>query len=95
VFVEAHGGTVYARVHRYRCCSTSSLAPLDIEIAPPKGVAGYISTDSNELDLKYCDGRRRGPNQLIIELRGILRRHFVPYGGGSEFKIWQGDAPRD
>ncbi len=86
-FVDAHGGAVYVHAHSYRCCSSSSLTLLDIETVPPKDLAGFNSADSNDIDVKYYDGFSGRPNQLIIELRGVFRRHLVAYWDGCAFKI--------
>jgi len=85
-YIRAHGGTVFVRAHPHRCC-TGSLTLLDITTAPPKDLVAFKSVKADQIEVKFC-GRSSGqPNQLVIELRGLIKHHPIAYWDGCAFKL--------
>ncbi|MGP0030946.1 MAG: hypothetical protein ACLPVF_10635 [Acidimicrobiales bacterium] len=85
-YVKAHGGTAYVRARRHHCC-TGPLTLLDITTKPPRDLTAFESIDANEFDVRFCGGQCGRPNQLVIELRGLFRRHPVAFWDGCAFKL--------
>ena len=85
MFIRDHGGTVFVRAHPHRCC-TGSLTLLDTTTTPPPDSADFESFDTGEVGVRFHRGASGLPGQLIIELRGIRKRHPVAFWDGCAFK---------
>jgi hypothetical protein len=84
-YVKDHGGTVFVRAHPHHCC-TGSLTLLDTTTKAPPDAADFKSVAADSLDVRFRGGGAGDPHQLVIELRGVLRRHPVAYWDGCAFK---------
>ena len=84
-YIQDHGDTVFVRSHPHRCC-TGSLTLLDVTTTPPKDLADFQPFDTDEVGVRLCGGSNGSPNQLAIELRGLLKRHPVAFWDGCAFK---------
>jgi hypothetical protein len=84
-YIEEHGGTVFVRSHRHRCC-TGSLTLLDSTTTPPEDASNFLSFDTGGIGVRFLGGPGGMPNQLTIELRGLLNRHPVAFWDGCAFK---------
>ena len=84
-YIERHGGTVFVRSHPHRCC-TGSLTLLDVRTTPPSDAAEFEPFDTAGVDVRFYGGSEGRPNQLTIELRGILARRPVAFWDGCAFK---------
>jgi len=84
-YIRAHGGTVFVRAHPHHCCN-GSLTLLDIKTDPPRDLANFESVDADEVEVWFCGGSGGRPDQLVLELRGVLKRHPVAYWDGCALK---------
>jgi hypothetical protein len=84
-YIARHGGKVFVRSHPHRCC-TGSLTLLDVRTTPPSDAADFESFDTGEVALRFCAGTGGQPNQLTIEMRGLLARRPVAFWDGCAFK---------
>jgi len=85
-YVEQNGGVLYVSAHRAKCCS-GGLTVLDASTRTPADPAVYRFVDSGDFPVRYRIGGRTEPDELVIELRGLLRKHPVAYWNGCAFKI--------
>jgi hypothetical protein len=83
-FVRAHGGTLFVSPRSHRCCH-GSLTTLDATTAPPKDAGAFASVSSGGIEVRFRVGVHQ-PDQLVIELRGIMRPHPVAYWDGCAFR---------
>jgi hypothetical protein len=84
-YIARHGGTVFVRSHPHRCC-TGSLTVLDVRTTPPSDAADFASFNAGEVAVRFCAGSGGQPNQLTIEMRGVLARRPVAFWDGCAFK---------
>jgi hypothetical protein len=84
-YIHRHGGTVFVRSHPHRCC-TGSLTLLDVRTTPPSDAADFESFDTAEVGVRFYAGSAGRPNQLTIELGGVLTRRPVAFWDGCAFK---------
>jgi len=84
-YIEEHGGTVFVRSHPHRCC-TGSLTLLDTTTTPPEDASDFLTFDTEGIGVRFHGGSSGIPNQLIIELRGLLNRRPVALWDGCAFK---------
>jgi hypothetical protein len=84
-YVKAHGGTAFVRAHSHRCC-TGPLTLLDVTTAPPRDDSEFESATDNGVEVRLLGGTGTRPNQVVIELRGVLRRRPVAYWDGWAFR---------
>jgi hypothetical protein len=85
-YVRAHGGTVYVRAHPHRCC-TGSLTLLDTGTTVPTDSAAFETVGTDGVEVKFWGGPSGRPHQLVIELRGVLRRRPVAFWDGCAYKV--------
>lgn len=85
-FIVDHGGTIFVRSHSHRCC-TGELTLLDCTTANPKDVADFQSFDTDTVRVKFSGGDAGLPHQLVIELRGVIKRHPVAYWDGCAYRL--------
>jgi hypothetical protein len=85
-FVSTHGGAVYVRSHRHRCCS-GPLTLLDVTTEAPADAGGFAPVEAGDLTVRYDGDPADGPHQLTIELHGIVRRRLMAYWDGCAFRL--------
>jgi hypothetical protein len=83
--IRAHGGAVFIRAHPHRCCH-GSLTLLDTTTDPPNDLAYFESVEAGGVEVWFCGGSSGRPDQLVIELGGVLKRHPVAYWDGCALK---------
>jgi hypothetical protein len=84
-YIHRHGGTVFVRSHPHRCC-TGSLTLLDVRTKPPSDASDFESCDTAEVGVRFYAGSGGRPDQLTIELGGVLTRRPVAFWDGCAFK---------
>ncbi len=85
-YILDHGGTVFVRSHPHRCC-TGELTLLDSTIVCPEDAAAFSAFDTDAIGVRFLGGDSGLPHQLVIELRGLVRRHLVAYWDGCALKL--------
>ena len=85
-YIEEHGGTVSVRSHPHRCC-TGSLTLLDTTTTPPDDASEFLSFDVGGIAVCFFGGSSGIPDELTIELRGLLNRHPVAFWDGCAVKL--------
>jgi len=84
-FIRSRGGTLFVRAHPHRCCS-GSLTLLDATTDVPSDVTAFEPIANDAVDVRFCGGSSGRPTQLVVELRGVRKRHPVAYWDGCAFK---------
>jgi hypothetical protein len=84
-YVKAHGGVVFVRAHPHRCCH-GSLTLLDTTTEQPPDSDDFVSVGSDEIDVRFHGATVDKPQALVMELRGVFRRHPVTYWDGCAFR---------
>jgi hypothetical protein len=84
-YVNARGGAAFVRAHRHRCC-TGSITLLDITTTPPADLGDFVVVDADELEGRFCGVSSGKPDQLLIELRGMFKRHPMAFWDGFAIK---------
>ncbi len=85
-YILDHGGTIFVRSHAHRCC-TGGLTLLDCSTTLPDDAADFEAFDTDAVGVRFSGGDSGLPHHLVIELRGLLRRHPVAYWDGCAFKL--------
>lgn len=85
-YVESHGGVLYVRVLRHKCCS-GALTTLDTSTKAPPDPTAYRAFDSGDFPVFLRSGSIDEPEELVVEMKGIRRRRPVAYWNGCAFKI--------
>ena len=76
--VRERGGRLYVWTSAHRCCS-GPLVLLETASEPPKGAEHlFRSYDAGGYEVLLDMGRRRSPDELVLELRG-RRRSVVAF----------------
>lgn len=84
-YVKGRGGALFVRSHPHRCCH-GSITLLDSTTERPTDGGDYVSVDRSDIDVMF-DGEAAGPHEMVIELRGVFRRHPVAYWDGCAYKL--------
>jgi hypothetical protein len=91
-YIRRHGGTVFVSSHAHRCC-TGSLTLLDVSMAPPGDAEEFESfssandaVDGPPIEVRFRGNAAGKPDQLTIELRGMLARRPVAFWDGCAYK---------
>ncbi len=85
-YVGTHGGTVWVRPTRRRCCG-GSLTLLDASTERPEDAANYEPLDDAALPMAVRFEASQGrPDELVLELRGLARKHLAAFWDGCAFK---------
>jgi hypothetical protein len=84
-YVKTHGVTAFVRAHSRRCCA-GALTRLEVMTAPPTDDSEIDSTNTERVDVRFHGGSGARPNQLAIELRGVLRPRPVALWDGCTFR---------
>ncbi|MGA3215526.1 MAG: hypothetical protein ABSD97_07540 [Acidimicrobiales bacterium] len=85
-YVEANGGVLYVNARRHKCCS-GALTLLETSTAEPEDPADYRAFDAGGFPLRLRTGSPDEPDELVVEMKGLRRRHPVAYWNGCAFKI--------
>lgn len=86
-YVAAHGGALYVSALRHRCCS-GAMTTLDASTKAPADASGYRNLAADGLPLWFrAGGQGEEPEELVIEMKGLRRRHPVAYWNGCAYKI--------
>jgi len=85
-YVRDHGGVLFVRVHRHRCCG-SPLTLLDVATAPPPDPEAFVSVATGDVDVHFAGGSAGRPEQLRIDLRGHRRPHPVALWDGCQYRL--------
>ena len=84
-YVNEHGGVVFVTPHAHRCCQ-GSITLLDTTMQPRADADAYIRVGSDGVDVRFPGGSARQPDTLVIELRGVRRRHLVSFWDGCAYR---------
>lgn len=84
-FILDHGGVVFVSPHAHRCCH-GSITLLDTTITPGDDRDSYIPVGGDGIDVRFRGGPVQQPDHLIIELRGVVRRHLVSSWDGCAYR---------
>jgi hypothetical protein len=84
-YVRARGGVLFVRSSRHRCCG-GAVTLLDSTTDPPPDSSDFLCVDSDGIVVKFRGGALDRPHEMVIELRGVLRRRPVAYWDGCAFK---------
>ncbi len=85
-YIVDHGGTIFVRSHAHGCC-TGALTLLDCSTTLRVDAAGFQKFDTGAVGVRFSGGDSGQPHRLVIELRGLLRRHPVASWDGCAFKL--------
>ena len=84
--VAGHGGVLWVRANRHRCCS-GALTTLSATTVPPADPAEYEHVDCDlPVSVRYRGGSTR-PARLVIELRGRRRPRPAAYWDGCAIAL--------
>ena len=84
-YVEENGGVLYVSAHRHQCCS-GSMTVLDASTREPADQSAYRRVDSGDFAVQYRIDSSE-PDELVVEMKGLRRKHPVAYWNGCAFKI--------
>jgi hypothetical protein len=84
-YIRRHGGTIFVRSHAHRCC-TGGLTVLDVTTAPPTDASEFESFETAGVGVRFSGGSGGRPEQLTIDLRGVLARRPVAFWDGCAYK---------
>ena len=85
-FVKSRGGALFVRAREMKCCG-GAMVVMDATTSTPRDVRDYVAFPAEEIELYYRGHPRGVPKQLVIELRGLLRRHVAAYKDGCVFPV--------
>jgi hypothetical protein len=84
-FIRSRGGTLFVRARPHRCCG-GPLTLLDATTDAPGDVAAFEPVTTDAVDVRFCGGSSGRPDRLVVELRGLRKRHPVAYWDGCAYK---------
>jgi hypothetical protein len=84
-YVRARGGVLFVRPSHHRCCG-GALTLLDSTTEPPSDASDFLCVDSDEIVVQFRGSALDLPHEMVIELRGVVRRRPVAYWDGCAFK---------
>jgi hypothetical protein len=85
-FVKSRGGALFVSAREHKCCG-GALVLLDASTTAPRDTREFVFYPADEFELYYRGNPRGLPSQLVIELRGLLRRHVAAYKDGCVFPL--------
>lgn len=85
-YIAANGGVLYVNAHRHKCCS-GALTLLDASTREPADAKDYYAFDGDGFPVCLRTGGVGEPDELVVEMKGLRRRHPVVYWNGCAFKI--------
>lgn len=85
-YVSGHGGVLWLRTTRQRCCF-GAFTTLHAGTSRPKDAASYRSLETDlPVDVRFL-GTAAQPDEVTVQLRGTRRKHLVALWDGCKFKI--------
>jgi hypothetical protein len=84
-YVRAHGGRLFVRTHSHKCCH-GSMTLLDVTTVVPSDADHYVPVVANGIDVRFRSPSGAQPHELVVEMRGVFRRHAVAYWDGCAVK---------
>jgi hypothetical protein len=84
-YVRNRGGVLFVRSSHHRCCG-GALTLLESTTEAPSDASDFLFVGSDEIEVKYHGGAVDRPHEMVIELRGVVRRRPVAYWDGCAFK---------
>ncbi len=84
-YVGERGGILYVRPNRHRCCG-GALTVLDSTTELPPDASEFLGVGSEDIEVRFRGGPAERPRELVIEMRGTLRRRPVAYWDGCAFR---------
>jgi hypothetical protein len=85
-YVAARGGTLWVRATRHRCCQ-GGLTLLSASTDRPGDAARYVTVDADLPITVRFDPAHGRPDELVLELRGLVRKRPAAFWDGCAFKI--------
>jgi len=83
-YVEENGGVLYVSAHHHKCCS-GGLTVLDASTDVPANAAAYRPVNSGTFPVRFRSSGSE-PDELLVEIKGLRRKHPVAYWNGCAFK---------
>jgi hypothetical protein len=84
-FAQALGGVVFVYPHSHRCCH-GSITLLDTSTLPTRTAQAVTSVKAAGIDVHFCGESTSQPDQLVIELRGVVRKRLVSFWDGCAIR---------
>lgn len=86
-YVNQHGGVVFVTPHAHQCCQ-GSITVLDTSTTPDGDHMAdtYVPVGGDGIDVRFRGGAVQQPDELVIELRGVLRRRLVSFWDGCAYR---------
>jgi hypothetical protein len=85
-YVSEHGGVLWLRTTRQRCCF-GALTSLRAGTSRPEDADNYRLLDTGlPIDVRFL-GTADRPDELTVELRGARRRRLIALWDGCKFKV--------
>jgi hypothetical protein len=81
--VREHGGKVYVRARRSRCCGGALTL---LEAADEPGERTFNRFEANGIEV-YLDERLRPPDELELAIGGLRRRRLRAYWNGCAYVV--------
>ena len=85
-YVVAHGGTLWVRPTRHRCCH-GPLTLLHASTDRPGDAASYETVDADLPITVRFKAAHGCPDELVLELRGLARKRPAAFWDGCAFKM--------
>jgi hypothetical protein len=83
--IRQRGGVLYVRPRYHRCCSGGMTVLNAVTDAPSDG-AEYASVTVEGVDLRYWGSGSKRPDELVVVVRGWLRKQAVAYWDGCAYR---------
>ena len=84
-YVRRRGGVLYVRANHHRCCG-GGLTLLDSTTDRPTNTSDYVCEESEGIEVRYQRDALTRPDELVIELRGLVKRRPVAHWDGCAFR---------
>jgi hypothetical protein len=83
-YVSTRGGVLFVRSSHPRCCG-GGLTLVESTTVAPSDASDFLFVGSDGIEVKYRCGAVDRPHEIVIELRGMVRRRPVAYWDGCAF----------
>jgi hypothetical protein len=84
-YVWKRGGVLYVRPSHHRCCG-GALTVLDSTTELPPDASEFLGVGSEGIEVRFRRDPAGQPRELVIEMRGTVRRRPVAYWDGCAFR---------
>jgi hypothetical protein len=85
-YVRDRGGTLFVRSTHHGCCG-GGLTLLGSTTERPGDASDFLCVGSGDIDVRFRGAATEGPRELVIEMRGRLRRRPAAYWDGCAFRL--------